>query len=111
MPTPGSSTPGNVEFTIDTAWARGWEKITLLLNFGDGTPFGSTGEFDADSSASAIGAFTDAAGVYYILHRPRFNTPMLLLLRLTLLLLLRLPLNSIKIAAAVEHRTTLSIMQ
>ena len=61
-----------MEFTIDTAWAEGWEKITLLLNFGDGTPFGSTDEFTTFSS-SYIGSFTDASGIPYHLHRHKIQ--------------------------------------
>ena len=72
MPTPGSSTPGDVEFTINTAWRTDFGEEEIELYFGDGTS-NSTGPFDTKTSTSAIGNLTDAAGESYTLHRHKIK--------------------------------------
>ncbi|KAL3822821.1 hypothetical protein ACHAXA_011458, partial [Cyclostephanos tholiformis] len=67
-PNPGNSTPGDVEFTIETAWRTDYGSEMIMLDFGDGTS-ASTGFFDIITSASAIGTFTDGAGESYTLHK------------------------------------------
>jgi hypothetical protein len=72
MPTPGSSTPRDVQFTIDTAWRTDFGDENIELYFGDGTS-GSTGNFDTSTSSSKIGTFKDAAGESYTLHRHKIT--------------------------------------
>jgi len=68
MPTPGSSTTGDVQFTINSAWRTDYGSEDIELYFGDGTS-DSTGSFNIRTSTSAIGNLTDAAGESYTLHR------------------------------------------
>jgi hypothetical protein len=65
-PTPGSSTPGDVEFTIDSAW--GYFYSDIYFNVGYGSDI-----FVGLNPSTEIGTFTDAAGDSYTFHRNKFT--------------------------------------
>ena len=86
---PGSITPGNVEFMIDTAWRTDdFYYEAIRLDFGDN----GTDTTVYTSASSAFGNFTDAACQSYTLYKNKITQPMLLLLCLIL--------QAFKVAAA-----------